>query len=217
MQNNDNVILEEKPQTNAPEYDFDQREMMRYRVNGFSYKFGLFGMIFSMLGAFICLNSMNPADAQVIFIILLNVVILLGGFLACEKVKAYNKGGAIAQLVFGAICVARIFYIPLILIINYSRYLSSVNITEVDGVTQIEKIEGMEDVYSNAKNNLGATITSKYEGSVANSFLPASGYFRGISAMVLFGLAAACFIVAGVVGYKKAKELEGYLDSIKKD
>jgi hypothetical protein len=201
-------VNEVKPE---PEYDFDQREMMRYRVNGISYKLGLGGMAFSMFGAFICLNSMNPNSFQVILIILLNVVILLGGFLAAEKVKAYTKGGAIAQLVFGGICVARIFYIPLLLVIFYSKYMGSIAL--VDGKWTTVDAETADK----AKEYLGATIISKYEGTVANAYLPASGYFRGISAMVLFALAAACFITAGLIGLKKAKTLESYMNSLEEN
>ena len=58
------------------EYAKNDTEMMRYRVNGLSYKLGLCGMICSLLGAFICLNSFNPNNFQVIIVILLNIVIL---------------------------------------------------------------------------------------------------------------------------------------------
>jgi len=206
---NENEILE-NTETEALTNNFDKREMMRYRTNGTSYKLGLIGMICSLFGAFICLNSMNPDNVQVILIILLNVVILLGGFLAAEKVKAYSKKGAIAQMIFGGICVARIFYIPLIIMINYSRFVSSIewnDIYERWDVIDSEK-------YNSAVKYLGATITSKFNGNVANSYLPASGIFRGIAAMVLFGIAGACFIAAGIIGSKRAKALESYMNSL---
>ena len=63
------------------EYAKNDTEMMRYRVNGLSYKLGLAAMICSLLGAFICLNSYSPRDFQVIMIIILNIIILLGGFM----------------------------------------------------------------------------------------------------------------------------------------
>ena len=69
------------------EYTKNDTEMMRYRVNGLSYKLGLVAMISSLLGAFICLNSIQPKDWQVIFIIFINIIVLLGGFLAAEMVK----------------------------------------------------------------------------------------------------------------------------------
>lgn len=210
---NEKVVQNEQVQNNAPVYDFDLREMMRYRVNKTSSTLGLLAMVFSMLGAFICLNSMNPDNAQVIFIILLNVVILLGGFLASEKVKAYNIGGAYAQLIFGAVCIGRIFYIPLILVIKYNQFLSSLTYDEAQktwGVTN-------QEAYDASAKYLGATIRSKYEGNVANAFLPSSGNFRGIAAMVLFAIAALCFIAAGVIGYKRAKTLNAYMESIKQN
>ena len=90
------------------EYQKNDTEMMRYRPNTLSHKLGLLGMGASILGAFICLNSMATQDIQVLLVILLNIVILLGGFLAAEKAKSYSKAGSIAQIVFGGICAARI-------------------------------------------------------------------------------------------------------------
>ena len=109
------------------EYAKNDTEMMRYRVNGLSYKLGLSAMGCSLFGAFICLNSFNPFNFQVILIIILNIILLLGGFLSAEKVKNYSKGGAIAQMVFGGICVARIFYIPLIIMIQFNKYMEANN------------------------------------------------------------------------------------------
>lgn len=178
------------------EYQKNDVEMMRYRVNGLSHKLGLSAMILSLVGGIVCLNSMNPSDFQVILIILLNIFILLFGFLCSERSKNYIKSGAISQACLGLICLARVFYIPLELIINYSKYLSPDDAISAEG----EKF-------------LGNTIISKTSSITA--FLPANGYFRGIVAMICFGLAFVCFLVAGIIGYKKSIRLNSYLDSIK--
>ena len=185
------------------EYQKNDTEMMRYRPNGLSHKLGLLGMAASIFGAFICLNSMATDNIQVLLIIVINIVILLGGFLAAEKAKSYSKTGSIAQIVFGGVCVARMFYIPLVLIINYGIY---------EGC--IAKGDQASDTYKSAKANLGATITSVDQKLVANAFLPSSGIFRGVFAMVLFAIAGACFIAAGVIGYLRSQKLSKYLDSI---
>lgn len=91
-------------------------EMMRYRANGLSYMLGLMAILVSVFAAFISMNSMSVNRPVVLIKILLNVVILLGGFLAVEKTKAYSKYGSIALIVFGVICVGRMFWIPLHLI-----------------------------------------------------------------------------------------------------
>ncbi|MGM9969886.1 MAG: hypothetical protein ACI35S_05765 [Anaeroplasma sp.] len=196
------------------EYTKNDTEMMRYRVNGLSYKLGLFAMIFSLIAAFICLNTLKPVDFQIIIIILMNIILLLGGFLAAEKVKNYSKSGAFAQIVFGAVCIANIFYIPLKIIIAYGNYLNALALN----VNDFESSEAFNEAYNKALNGadniLGATVTSKYSGTVANAFLPSSGYFRGIAAIVLFALAAGCFIAAGVIGYKRSVKLTTYLDSL---
>lgn len=185
------------------EYQKNDTEMMRYRPNTLSHKLGLLGMGASILGAFICLNSMSPTNIQVLLIIMINIVILLGGFLAAEKTKSYSKTGSIAEIVFGGVCAARMFYIPLVLIVNYATYSECV----AAGDTESEK-------YNNAASNLGATITSKDRHLVANAFLPSSGTFRGVTAMIFFAIAALCFIAAGVIGYMRAQKLSTYLDSI---
>ena len=185
------------------EYQKNDTEMMRYRPNGLSHKLGLLGMACSILAAFICLNSMAPTNIQVLIIIMINIVILLGGFLAAEKAKSYSKTGSIALITFGGVCAARIFYIPLIILINYGVYQDC-----------LAKGDTTSDTYNGAVANLGATITSKDEGRLANAFLPSSGTFRGVFAIVFFALAAAAFITAGVIGYMRSQKLSKYLDSI---
>lgn len=87
-------------------------EMMRYRVNSLSYMFGFLAILLSVLAAFVCLNSMEPTKAYVILKIFLNIIVLLAGFLCCEKSKSYSTKGSIALIVLGVICVLRIFWIP---------------------------------------------------------------------------------------------------------
>ena len=197
------------------EYAKNDTEMMRYRVNSLSYKLGLGAMGCSLMGAFICLNSLNPNNLQVILIILLNIVILLGGFLCAEKVKNYNKTGAIVQVVFGVICFARVFYVPLILLINFNKYISAYNwLQENLGAKPSEK-KAQNAIMNEAKNYLGATITSYYEkNNFANAFLPANGIFRAIVAMIFFVCAGVLFVTAGIIGYQRSKKLSNYLESI---
>jgi hypothetical protein len=237
------------------EYQKNDVEMMRYRSNGLSHKLGIFAMMFSLLGCFICLNSMKPSDIQVLIIIMINIVILLGGFLAAERAKTYSFKGSIALIVFGGICVGRMFYMPLSLITNYNAYVgmladqttyTSISTklksgaelvtteqevldklvetaqkaaqgTEVDPATVID--DALKTVGASIKTMrgsvLGETITYKDGSNVAIAFLPSDGNFRGISAMILFAIAAALFITAGVIGVLRARKLSNYLDSLK--
>lgn len=198
------------------EYSKNDTEMMRYRVNGLSNKLGLLGMVFSLLGAFICLNSFNPKDVQTILIILLNVVVLLGGFLAAEKAKNYSKQGSIAQIVFGGICFARIFYVPLLLMINYNNFVS--------GFKKYLETKDTADkaAYEVYEKYLGATITNGTKVSLDAStnetylvsYLSCDGNFRAIIAMVFFALAGVAFVAAGIIGYMRAKKLATYLNSL---
>lgn len=189
------------------EYAKNDVEMMRYRANGLSHKLGLLAMAFSIFGAFVCLNSIKAGDVQVLLIIMINIVILLGGFLACERAKTYSYKGSIALAVFGGICIARMFYIPIVLFTNYATYSSLVG---KDNLTEAE-----QKALAGATAQLGETITYKDTGAQAVAFLPSSGTFRGVMAMVLFALAGAAFIAAGVIGIMRSRKLSTYLDSIK--
>jgi hypothetical protein len=183
------------------EHDKNQLEMMRYRENRLSYNIGILGIFASLFACFICLNSTNPITVVIVAKVMLNIVILLGGFLCIEKAKAYSKGGSIALIVFGGFCFARIFWIPLQLIRYFAQYQDFLNGKSTD---------------QTYLDYLGKTVTAAYEKS-GDSFrwLPASGTFRGIFAIVLLLIAAATFIAAGVIGYIRSKKLNTYLDSLK--
>ena len=196
------------------EYEKNSVEMMRYRNNGLSSKLGMGAMGFSILGAFICLNSVNPNNALTLVIILLNIVILLGGFLAAEKVKNYIKGGAIAQIVFGAFCIGRIFWVPLLLIINYNvykGYLSGKITYDTEKYDKLINVPG----YKAAESYLGASIKAYDEKrGFAYAYLTPNGNVRAVLAMIFFAAAGALFIAAGIIGYKRASKLHKYLASI---
>lgn len=97
------------------EQDKIKSEMLRYRVNGLSYKLTLLGLLFSVCAAFICLNSIGYNWLTIIKI-LLNIVILLFGFLFAEKSKNYSNSANIGLFVLGGLCIGRIFWAPLMLL-----------------------------------------------------------------------------------------------------
>ena len=47
-------------------------------------------------------------------------------------------------------------------------------------------------------------------------YLPQSGVFRGVAAIIFLAAAAALFIVAGYLGMVRSRRLTTYLNSIKK-
>lgn len=174
------------------EFDKNSVEMMRYRQNKFSYSFGFGGLACSVAAAIFALNSLNPGSVAVIIKILMNIFILLFGFLLNEKVKAYSAKASIGMMCLGGACAARIFWIPLQLIIAEAKGPS-------------------DPLYTKW---LGATITSKTTLNRVN-WIWQSGVVRGIIIIALLVGAAACFIIAGFVGYKRSVKLNTYLDSIK--
>ncbi len=163
-----------------------QGEMMRYRANSSSYKYGMLAIVFSVLAAFISLNSIKWTTFDVIVKILGNIVILLFGFLSIEKVKAYNKSYSYVLMAFGGICVGRIFWFPLMLITDYTAYLAN----------------NLET------GRLGATVIGD---PMANSYLPQSGYVRAIIAIVFLALSAFFFIISGIIAYKKSVRYHQYM------
>lgn len=183
------------------EFGKNKLEMMRYRVNGLSYKLGFAAILCSVFGAFVCLNSINPKTFIVILKILLNIVILLAGFLCVEKTRNYSKQASIGLIVLGGVCAARIFWIPIQLMTYYNIYVNAIK-------------SGDTAAQAKATEIIGKPITGFFtNGSVR--WLPYSGNFRGILAIVLLASAAAFFILAGVVGFIRSQKLSQYLDSIK--
>lgn len=162
-----------------------QGEMMRYRANSLSYKYGMLAIVFSILAAFISLNSIQW-DVDVILKILGNIVILLFGFLSIEKVKAYDKRFSYVLIAFGFVCIARIFWCPLMLIRDYAQFLQDPNIT----------------------GRLGQTVVGS---GLMNAYLPQSGYVRAIIAIVFLSLSAASFLVSGITAYFKANKYQEYM------
>lgn len=195
------------------EYSKNDVEMMRYRPCKLAYSLGLGGMFLSLLACFVGLNSMAGGTVNTIIVIMVNIVVLLGGFLACEKAKSYSQTGNIALLVFGGISVARIFYVPIIIMTNFATFASFIG---ADGKIRQDLTAEELETLKGAQANLGPTVTAHYsDATAANAFLPASGYFRGIAAIVLLAISAAMFIAGGVIGYLQSKKLNTYLDSLK--
>jgi hypothetical protein len=180
------------------EHDKNSVEMMRYRNNKLSYGLGFGGLAFSVLAAFINLNSMSPRTVQVILAILLNIVILLFGFLCVERSKTYSKNGSIALIVLGGIDIAQIFWLPIIIISTYNTWSDIAD-------------AGEKTKY--AKENVGAVITEGELNSI--HWLTTNGAARGVLAIVFLVIAATFFISAGVIGVLKSNKLNNYLKSIK--
>ena len=180
----------EMKQTSQVYYDESniQGEMMRYRSNSISYSLGMVGILFSIFGAFIWLNSVKW-NASVIIKILGNIAILLFGFLSIEKVKAYSKEYSYVLLGIGGICILRLFWIPVQLFVWYGKYLANPNDIEI-------------------ADHLGPTVIGD---PIKNSYLPQSGYFRGTAALILIAIAAVLFIASGVIGYLKACKYHEYM------
>ncbi len=188
-------------------------EMMHYRGNGLSYKLGFLGIGFSILGAFICLNSFYP-DMLGFLKILMNIAILLFGFLCCEKVKAYSKQAAITMCAIGGVCVLRIFWIPLNIMVWFNKFTdASTKLKDANAIissttaTQDQKdaaqiiVSESNKIISEAGKYIGKIITTS--DSTVN-WLPQDGNFRSVLAMVLLACAAAAFIAAGVIGIIKS-------------
>ena len=109
VENNDVLNNEITPE----EFEKISVELMRYRKNSLSYTFGLLALVFSIIAGFIALNSLKY-DFTTIIKILVNIAVLLFGFLFSEQVKAYNKKGCIGLLILAGVNTLRIFWAPLI-------------------------------------------------------------------------------------------------------
>lgn len=227
-------------------------EKMRYQNNSISYWLGMLGILLSMFAAFVLLNSATPRAATLIKI-LMNIAILLFGFMACEKVKAYSKNYSYVMMGIGALCVVRMFWFPIQIITNYISWTDAtktkntletsistltndlqnlinektaleanhevVSQTLLDQITNVTN--SLADATANPKLTEAISTIAKCEKYIApalttagHNWLPQSGVFRGILAIILLGGAACAFIFSGLICYKKNKELTQYLASI---
>ena len=176
------------------EYTKNDLEMMRYRNNKLAYALGLGGMAFAILAVFFELNSINAGTFNTMVIISMSVLILLGGFLGCEKTKNYSKGGCISLFVFAGVSLANM-YNPILLIYYYKEFKA-----------------GSES----AKSFLGPSVYSNLESSAtsAHGYFWADGNVRGAFIIVFIIASAALFVAGGVIGYLRSKKLTDYLTSI---
>ena len=188
------------------EYTKNDLEMMRYRNNKLAYSLGLGGMACSMVACFFELNSINAGTVNTMVIIALNILMLLGGFLGCEKTKNYSKGGCISLFVFGGISFARIFYIPIILMASFNNWYDNF----------VSKGIMTGDEYVSARSNLGPSVYTHYEAGASSShgYFFANGNARGVVTIIFLAASAALFIAGGVIGYLRSKKLTDYLSSI---
>lgn len=178
-----------------------REEKLRYQKNSLAYMLGFIGILLSAASALICLNTMKPNFLTIVKI-LMNVVLLLFGFLSCEKVKNYSKKFSLVMFVFGAASVLRIFWMPLQMIVQWSN--ANTKTTDKDSMTTYLKKYFSEQVYN-------GDLASK------KGFLPRNAAFRGVLCMILLIGSALAYFFSGYVGYLKANKLEKHLKSINVD
>ncbi len=222
------------------EYAEMKLEKMRYFDNSISHKLGYAGILCSLIAMFIALNTMSPAyymgGVGVVIAILMNIAILLTGFLTVEKVKAYSIGYSIYSIVLGGLCVLRIFWFPLSTVRLYNEFWGKIKDTSAwDSTTQGNKWEVIKGLY---QNKLGSSIingtpvdangnaisvenlkndTSIIDHIATEGYLTANGNIRFVIMTLFLAIAAACFISAGVIGYIKSVKLRNYLNSKKEN
>ena len=190
-------------------------EKMRYNNNSLSYILGLLGIVLSIAACFIGLNSLNPNGFHTILKVLLNILVLLIGFLASEKVKVYNMKFTYVMYTLAGVSLARIFWYPLSLIVNYSKYIKLLDING-DPAKLAERFGNAGK--SEAGQMLGSTLIGKLSEDktsiVKTGYMTMDGRVRGIILMVILGAACACFLISGIINHIKSTKLHNYLERI---
>lgn len=197
----ENLNLKKETSLDAAEISNIKLDKMRYQKNSLSYIIGFAAIIASVFAAFVLLNSLQPG-AYSIFKILLNILILLFGFMCCENVKNYREKSGFMLIGIGIVCGLRIFFGPLLLFINFSKF-QKLDKSAIDYTEKLNEV----------KKWLGSTIVSEQK----TGYLTPNGYVRAIIAIILLGIAAACFIASGLICIKKSRTLNKYIDSLKEN
>ncbi len=187
-------------------FDNHELEKMRYNNNSLSYKLGFLGLGCSVIAAFIALNSFGPSDFSTIIKVLMNIVVLLVGFLATEKVKVYKKEYSYVICTLGVISFARIFWVPLQLFIYYNKFMNVFAGTK-EGFDEAQKLYG---------NKLGKTVIGSWENGqrVKTGYLTMNGNVRAIIIIVFLVISGVSFISSGIINYRRSIKLNNYLSSI---
>ena len=184
-------------------------EKLRYNNNSLSYKLGLGALVCSITALAVKENNKD-----------IHILILLIGFLCCEKVKTYKINYSYIMLGLGGVCAARIFWFPLKSIIYWNKFVSDLG----GSASKCYKSDYSASATKYA-NELGASVLGKFvaDGSDATGeyghistagFLVANGNVRGIVMIILLAAAATMFILSALICIKKSKDLNGYLESI---
>ncbi len=206
------------------EYSDMQLEKMRYFNNTLAYGLGYVGIAFSFTAALIALNTLSPiyflSGFGCVIAILMNIVILLAGFLSAEKVKTYSEGYSKVELVLGGLSVLRIFWYPLSTWMLYSDMVKDIkNGASAETIVKLYTNKlGHSLIGGTPVDKNGIAITENGAGAfdhfITSGFLTANGHIRAIIMIVCLLIGAAGFIGSGIVGYTRARKLHKYLERI---
>lgn len=92
-----------------------QDDILRFRKNKLSANLALLALVFNIL-YFTLLYTIHTTDMYTLVIgisVIVNLLVLLGGFYASEGIKGYNKKVCIILLVLAVVQIVRIFIYPL--------------------------------------------------------------------------------------------------------
>lgn len=92
-----------------------QDDILRYKKNKMPANLALLALVFNIL-YFTLLYTIHTTQMYKLLVgvsVIVNLLVLLGGFYASEGIKAYNKKSCILLLVLAAVQIARIFIYPL--------------------------------------------------------------------------------------------------------
>lgn len=200
----------------------EQLEKMRYNNNSLSHKLGYCAIISSVIGAFLALNSIAPSDIFTVLKVLMNILVLLIGFLATEKVKVYKKEYSYVMYTLGGVCIARLFWVPLQLFIYWNKYVNRFNslLEEYSGKSNAAFL-AWDKAQSEYKDKLSVTILGKLNenneiSSYRSGYLTPNGNVRATLIIIFFSIAAVCFIASGVINHIRSKKLNSYLETVEK-
>ncbi|MGN0805472.1 MAG: hypothetical protein ACI4MC_00415 [Candidatus Coproplasma sp.] len=92
-----------------------QDDILRYKKNKLPANLALLALVFNIL-YFTLLYTIHTTEMYTLVVgisVIVNLLVLLGGFYASEGIKSYNKKNCILLLVLGAAQIVRIFIYPL--------------------------------------------------------------------------------------------------------
>lgn len=163
-------------------------DILRYKNNGLSYWLCMLSIVFTVIMFIIIYKETNAVPNWFLGIdLMINIVIMLSGFMLAEKTKIYSRVGSYCSIGLGVVQFLRIFAIPLYYYNKNVAYTTAYN------------------AWISAGNTVDTFVYSEIIGLNTGEFT---------WCVILMICSSLCLIAAGMISLYKGKLLRVHLKEL---